>query len=602
MPSGPLERVHRFEDAAAVAALLAMAAIPVVELALRNALGIGIPGAGGYVEYLTLWVAFIGVMIASREGRHLGLAAGEVALPAAWRAIAGAISTAASVAVAAGLLVSAFHYVVAETASAARIAGWLPVWIAETVLPAAFAVALVRFWVGGSRWAGAVGLAAALGVAMAPNELVAALVWPGIVALVLAVASGAPIFVALGGAALLLFHGDGVPVAAVAVEVQRIVVSPTIPTIPLFTLTGYLLAEGGAGPRLVRLFRALFGWAPGGMVVATILVCAFFTTFTGASGVTIVALGGLLLPVLVQNGFGERFALGLVTSTGSIGLMFPPSLAVILYAVIARVAIPDLFLAALVPGVLMVAALGTFGVIRGHGEGVRRTPFEAGEAARAAWQAKWEIVLPVIVLGGIFGGFATLVEAAALTVVYTLAVQTIVHREMSGRRDVPAIVLRCATLIGGVFVILGAAMGLTNYLVDAEVPMKAADWVQAHLDSRLAFLIALNVSLLIVGCLMDIFSAIVVAVPLILPIAEAFGIAPLHLGVIFLVNLELGYLTPPVGMNVFLAAFRFEKPLTEIWRAVLPFFAVLLAVVLLVTYVPALSLWLPGDGAQPNLR
>jgi tripartite ATP-independent transporter DctM subunit len=361
-------------------------------------------------------------------------------------------------------------------------------------------------------------------------------------------------------------------------------------------LTGYLLAEGGASRRLVRLFRALFGWMPGGLAIATTLVCAFFTTFTGASGVAILAVGGVLLPVLLKNGYGERFSFGLLTSTGSIGLLFPPSLAVILYGVVSHVPIPDLFMAGIIPGFLMIAVVCVLGVREAVRAKVPRPSFNGREALSALWESKWEISLPAVVLVGIFGGFTTLTEAAALTVVYALGVETMIHRDLHLTRDVPAILVKCVTLIGGVFVILGVAMGLSNYLVDAEVPMQAAAWVKAQVDSRILFLLALNLFLLIVGCFMDIFSAIVVVVPLIVPISQVFGIHPLHLGMIFLVNLELGYLTPPLGLNLFLAAYRFDRPGVSIYRSAVPFLLVLVLVVLVVTYVPSLIIGVPGSG------
>jgi tripartite ATP-independent transporter DctM subunit len=310
--------------------------------------------------------------------------------------------------------------------------------------------------------------------------------------------------------------------------------------------------------------------------------------------VTILALGGLLLPVLIKNGYPERFSVGLLTATGSLGLLFPPSLAVILYGVVAHVPISDLFKAGIVPGFLLVAAISIFVVREGLRSKVPRPAFDVREMATAVWESKWEILLPVVALVAIFGGFCTLIEAAAITVVYALVVETVIHRELHITRDLPQVLVKCITLIGGVFVILGVAMGLTNYLVDAEVPMKAAEWVQAHISSRVLFLLTLNLFLLIVGSLMDIFSAIVVVVPLILPIGQAFGIHPLHLGMIFLTNLELGYLTPPVGMNLFLASYRFDKPLVEVYRHAIPFFLVLLLVVLLITYIPALTIGAAG--------
>lgn len=590
------------ESLLAGAALLAMGLLPVIEMVVRAAGGGGIPGAQGFVQHLTLWVAFLGAMMATREGRHLSLSTGLKIFPDRVQHFGDLLAAAATAAVSAGLFWASFQFVKAEYEFSMGAGGhWLPVWVMESVLPFAFLVITVRVVVRPkdravrlAALAGAAMTAALIGLGMAIDEgllgymvFPASLVWPCLIALLVAAVMGAPIYVVIGGAALLLFLGEDVPVASVPVETYRIVVSPAIPAIPLFTLTGYLLAETNAGERLVRLFRALFGWLPGGLPIVVTLVCAFFTTFTGASGATILALGGLLLPVLLQNHYPDRFSLGLLTATGSIGLLFPPSLAVILYAVIAHVPIPDMFMAGIVPGAIMVGAVCLYGVWIGRSKTTPRTPFEAGEALGAVWEAKWEIALPVIVLVGLFGGYATLVESAAITVVYTLVVGLFVHRDLDFAKGLPGGVRKCVILIGGVFTILGVAMGLTNYMVDAEVPMRAADWVEVNVASKLVFLLALNVFLLVVGCLMDIFSAIAVVVPLILPIAAVFGVNPLHLGVIFLANLELGYLTPPVGINLFLSAYRFDKPVVEVWRAVLPFLAILALVVLLVTYVPS---------------
>ncbi len=407
-------------------------------------------------------------------------------------------------------------------------------------------------------------------------------------ALALGAVIGLPIFVMLGGIALVLFYGDGVPTAAIPVEIYRLVVSPSIPAIPLFTLTGFVLASGNAAQRLVRLFDALFGWLPGGTVVAATLVCAFFSAFTGASGVTILALGGLLLPALRASGARESFSVGLITTTGSIGLLFPPSLAVILYGVVAQVPIPDLFRAGALPGVLLVAAISLYSVAASRGRSVSAGTFDARAARRALWECRYELMLPVVVLIALFGGFATLIEAAAISAFYVIVIEVFVRRDVSLRADLQRELVRCATLLGGVFAIIGVAMGLTNFLVDAMIPMKLVAWVGAHVESRIVFLLMLNALLLIVGCLMDIFSAIIVVLPLIIPASRLFGIDPLHLGVIFLLNLEIGYLTPPVGMNLFLASYRLDKPIIEIYRSVVPFLAVLVAVLLIVTFVPAL--------------
>ncbi len=582
------------EDGLTAAALLAMGILPVLELVLRTFFRTGVPGSSGYVQHLTLWVGFLGAMIASRERSQLTLSTGLEFLPASLREAAGLLATFVSAAVVTGLMWASLQLVCAEMESPARIAGWVPIWVTQAVLPAALAVILLRFVTQAGQWRGrllvSLGIlaAAVIGFPLAPYA--GQFRWVMIAALIAAAILGAPVFVVLGGTALVLFLAEGVQVAAIPVETYRIIVSPLIPTIPLFTLAGYILAEGGASRRLVRLFRALFGWMPGGLAIAATLVCGFFTTFTGASGVTILAVGGLLLPTLLQNGYPERFSVGLLTGTGSIGLLFPPSLAVILYAVVARIPIPDLFKASLLPGIIMVGAVCLFGVREAIRSKVPRPAIDLREAAAAVWASKWDILLPVIAFVGIFGGFTTLIEAAAITVVYALMVETVIYRDLHVTRDLPRVLVKCVTLIGGVFIILGVAMGLTNYLVDAEVPAKAALWVQGHIQSRLLFLLTLNIFLLIVGCLMDIFSAIVVVVPLILPISQVFNINPLHLGVIFLANLELGYLTPPVGMNLFLASYRFERPLVEVYRYAVPFLLVLAAVVLLITYVPALTL------------
>jgi tripartite ATP-independent transporter DctM subunit len=324
------------------------------------------------------------------------------------------------------------------------------------------------------------------------------------------------------------------------------------------------------------------------LAVAATLLCAFFTTFTGASGVTILALGGLLLPVLLKSGFREDFSIGLLTSTGSLGLLLPPSLVVILYGVIAHVPIIDLFKAGLVPGGLLIAPICLACVWQGFKTGAGRAPFVFREAFTAIWIAKWEVIMPIFLLVIIFGGFCTLVEASAVLVVYAFIVEVLIYRDL-GLQELLRMLVKCAALIGGVLIILGVAMGLTSYLVDAQVPMHAATWATKHLQTKWIFLLALNGGLIIVGCLMDIYAALVVVVPLILPMAESFGVHPAHLGIIFLANLQLGYLTPPVGMNLFLGSFRFERPLTGVSRDAFPFLLMMAAVVLLITYIPWLS-------------
>jgi tripartite ATP-independent transporter DctM subunit len=384
---------------------------------------------------------------------------------------------------------------------------------------------------------------------------------------------------------------DGSPLSGVPGESYRLSTSALLPAIPLFTLAGYLLSAGGSGQRLLRLFSALVGWLPGGLAIVITLVLALFTPLTGASGVTILALGGLMLPMLVQAGYPQRDGVGLVTVSGSIGVLLPPSLPVILYAFYAELPLDQLFVGGLLPGLLLVAGVAGYGAWTGWRGGAQRSAFDARELAAAAWQAKWEVLLPPVLLGAIFAGWVTLVEAAALTVAYALLLECVVFRELSVRQDLPKVVRESATLVGGFMIILGVALALTNYLILAQLPMRILGWVQEGIRSPLLFLLALNAFLIVVGALMDIYSAIIVVVPLIAPMAKAYGIDPVHLGIVFLANMQLGYLMPPMGENLFLAAYRFDQPLARIYRASLPYLAVLLVVVLLVTYWPALTLW-----------
>jgi tripartite ATP-independent transporter DctM subunit len=410
-----------------------------------------------------------------------------------------------------------------------------------------------------------------------------------LVALAVAVVLGAPLFVALGGLAVLLFRHADVPLAAISAEIYRLVVSPTLPTIPLFAFAGYILTVGNVSRRLVRFFRAIVGWMPGGIAVVTVLVCTFFTTFTGASGVTIVALGGILLPALLGERYPERFSLGLLTSSGSLGLLFPPCLPVILYAVVAGIAVDKMFLGGLLPGVFLTAVMAAWAVRGGVRAQATRTPFSWKELGAAAWEAKWDLLLPVIVLLGIFGGFATTVEAAAMTVLYAALVEILIQRDVSPRKLLSSSGTETTRLVGGFLLLLMAATGLTGYMVDAGVPQTILEWVRSAVGSRIAFLLILNGFLLVIGGFMHIFSAIVIIVPIIAPLAAAYGVHPVHLGIIFLANLEIGFLMPPVGMNLFMSAYRFERPFGQVVRSVLPFLLLLLAGVLVITYVPELT-------------
>jgi C4-dicarboxylate transporter DctM subunit len=407
---------------------------------------------------------------------------------------------------------------------------------------------------------------------------------------------GAAMFTVFGALALLAYQSAGLDTSLVISELARLATLPLLRALPMFALAGYVLAESKASERLLRVSRAAFGWLPGGLTLVTIVACTLLTAFTGASGVTLVAMGGLLLPALLKEGYQEKFSLGLLTSGGNMGVLFVPSLPLILYAVIANpisseVTIDRLFVAALVPGVLSLAALALYGSWISVRQRVPRSRFSIRELLTSIWVARWEIPLPLVVLGGIYSGKLVVSEAAVITAAYTMIVEVLIYREIR-LRDMAAIIRNSMMLVGGVLLILGMGMAITNYLVDQEVPMKILEVVKSHVHSTIVFLIILNLFLLIVGCMMDIYTAIIVVVPLLVPMALQFGVNPIHLGVIFLANLAIGYSTPPIGMNLFIAAIRFDKTIMQLARASWPFLLILLVVLALITYVPALSLFL----------
>lgn len=409
---------------------------------------------------------------------------------------------------------------------------------------------------------------------------------------------GAPLFSVIAASTLFGFHQADVDLSVIAIEIYRIVDTPVLVSIPLFTFAGYLLSESNASRRLVRVTDALIGGIPSGLAVVSLAACAFFTALTGASGVTIIALGALLYPALKEAGYSQRFSLGLITSSGSLGLLFPPSIALILYGIIAQqlnvgssVSIDDLFLAGLLPGLLMLVMLAGWSIWANRNNETKPDKFSAKEAATAVREAIWEIPLPFVILGGIFSGFLAISEAAAISVVYVLVVEILIYREIPLKR-LPDIMRDSMILVGAVLIILGVSLASTNYLVDADVPTKMFEIIKSQIDSKLTFLIVLNLFLLGLGMLLDIFSAIIIIVPLILPIAVGYGVHPVHLGIIFLANMQIGYFTPPVGMNLFIASYRFRKPVSELYYATIPFMLVLFVAVLIITYWPGLSLGL----------
>ncbi|HEB91112.1 MAG TPA: TRAP transporter large permease subunit [Deltaproteobacteria bacterium] len=415
--------------------------------------------------------------------------------------------------------------------------------------------------------------------------------------LVLALA-GAPLFAIIVSAAMLGFGAEEIDLQVIAIEIYRLAEMPILLAIPLFTFAGYLLGESDAPHRLVRLTNALLGWLDGGLAIVALVACALFTAFTGASGVTIVALGALLYPALRESDYPDRFSLGLITTSGSLGLLFAPALPLILYGVVAQqmnvepdVRIEDLFAAGLIPGMLMLVLLSAYSIWQVRGRGNARIPIRWRDARAAILEAGWEIPLPIVVLGGIYTGTFALSEAAAVTAIYVLLVEVGIRREIP-LRQLPAVMRESMVLVGAIMIILGVSLASTNYLIDTEVPARLFDLIRTRIDDRFVFLMLLNLFLLMLGMILDIFSAIVIMVPIILPIAIGYGIHPVHLGIIFLANMQIGYITPPVGMNLFIASHRFDRPVLEVYRATLPFFVILLISVLLITYVPWISLLL----------
>jgi tripartite ATP-independent transporter DctM subunit len=400
---------------------------------------------------------------------------------------------------------------------------------------------------------------------------------------------GVPIFVVIAGLTIYLLFSSQIDISAIIIEMHRMATTPVLVAIPLFTFAGYLLSASGAPQRLIRLSNAILGWMPGGLSVIALVTCAVFTALTGATGLTIIALGGILLPAMMRGRYSEVFSLGLLTTSGTLGLLFPPSLPLIIYAIVAKVRIDQLFIAGLLPGLLLVVLLSAFCVYKSVRTDVPKTKFQLKELVTATREILWELPLPFVVLGGIYSGYFAVSEAAAITAVYVLFAEVVIYRDIR-IRELPEIMKKSMLLVGGILLILGAAMGLTNYLVDAEIPMRLLDFVKANIESRIIFLVVLNIFLLVVGCTMGIFSALVVVVPLLAPITKAYGIDPIHLGIIFLANLEIGASIPPLGINLFIASMRFEKPILRLYLASLPFIAILLLALAVITYVPWFSL------------
>jgi len=607
-----------------LAALAVMTALPLAASVIRRAnwQGEGHPigtllykSAAPLTQHLTLVVAFVGAVLAARSNTLLTLSTSTF-LPAAVQGAAKAFTGGLGALLCAVLSYASGVMVAADRPAGELVAVGIPVWVFELVMPVGYA--LIGLWLlwwafGRSKerlaMAALILLAAVLFMPARLNQmpgLVAALQGPwartaGIAVIVGATLAGLPLFLLLGGLALLLFWGNGTPLASVPAATYQLAANEYLPAVPLFTMAGHIMASGGACKRLVRVFDALLGWMPGGLAIVAALVFAFFTAFTGGSGVTILSLGGLMLPILIRSKYPVGFSVGLLTASGSIGLLFPPSLPVILYGVRSFTMvngqpyvapIDQLFIAGIVPGLFLVGLVAAWGIRTGLLTGAGRTAFGLREAIASVWDAKWELILPFIIVAGYLSGLMSLVETGALTLLWTVVAECYIYGDLHLRDKLMPVVADGSALIGGVLLVLGAALGFTNYLVDSRAPDLLAAFVQAHVHSKFAFLLLLNVFMIIVGSVIEIYSAILVVVPLITPMGAAFGVNPVHLGIIFLANLELGYLAPPVGLNLLLASYRFNKPMAEVARATLPFLLILTLGVLLITYVPVMSLGL----------
>lgn len=583
-----LTLLQRAEVWAAVVLFALMTLLPAAESLVRRFLKTGIPGAVLYTQHFTLWVGFLGALAATGFGKHLALATGEL-IPAgrlrrASEVYVGGLSAGICV-----LLAYASSILINVMRAAERdLPGGIPEWWSQVVMPAALALMALRFaWRASPKWWGkllAVAIACGIGATGLLENHAEALRLPAAIAIIAGVLLGAPLFVAMAGLAMVLFFAEGTPIASVPTAMYQMVESVSLPAIPLLTAAGYVLAEGGASRRLLRLARAVVGWAPGSMAIMVVIICTAFTTVTGGSGVTILALGGLVMPMLKQERYPEGFSLGLVTSAGSLGLLFFPSLPVILYAVVAKESPTDLYAAGLLPGLLLVLLVALYAIFVGVRRKTPRQPFDVAELGRAFWEAKYEVAIAVVLYLLFRNGVTTIVETASLALFGAVLTQSVIFPDL--RRELPRTLARGAQLVGALILLLGVAMGLTSYLVDAEIPAALIAWTKAHISSQVVFLLVLNGVLLVLGSVLEIYSAIIILAPLLAPMAEAYGIAPLHLGVVFLANLELGFLFPPMGLNLILSSSRFNQPLVKLFKVTLPFLVIMAVGVLLVTYVP----------------
>lgn len=594
MYSRVVNRAVALEDMTLAFALAAMMLLPITEMLLRALLETGIDNVNSLIQHMTLVVGTLGAAVATREKKLLAFAGTKLLSTRAAR-YANYFSMTVSVIICAVLLMASISFIAIERTSGLVIAYDIPLWVIQGIIPVSFTIIMVRLFedAGFSLFSVTITvvIVTTLTVSIMYSPLsVLTLRLVMLVTVFIAALLGAPVFVVVAGAALILLWTGEIPLASMILNQYSLVSNHLLPSIPLFTLAGVFLAESKAPQRLIELFDAWFGQVRGGPAVATVFVATFFTCFTGASGVTILALGGLLMPLLVNAGYSENKSLGLITGGGSAGVLLMPALPLILYAIIANVTIESMFLGGLMPAILMFLITAGWGIYVQPGKNKTETrPFNKERALNALWYAKWELLLPVVLLVGMFSGLMTTLEASAMTAFYTFFIEVFIHRDLSLSKDVKRVLVKCGLLVGGILIILSVSLGLTNYMVDVQASDHIIDWVKGSIENPLIFLLALNLFLLVVGCFVDIFSAIVVVAPLIVPVGLAFGIHPVHLGILFLANMELGYLTPPVGMNLFFASSRFEQSMYAVCRSVIPLFCILAIGVLIITYVPWLS-------------
>ena len=592
------EYINRSENLLTIGVFSILTIFPAVEIFTRLLGRPGIPASPILVQHMTLWIGFIGAVLATRQNKLLSLTRDPLFSPDSVFSNGRWIAKNISFVIIGALFWGSINLVMIEYNYPIQISPGIYRWVIQLIMPIGFLLIGFQILIKSSKENSLRILMLIIGILfvfIGNNDVFRDSVyflWISVAFILFSMIYGTPIFIGLGGLAVLFFWHDYTPISAISAETYRIVVSPTLPTIPLFTLAGYILAESKSSERIFYLFRAAFGWIPGGTPIVIVFLCGFFTALTGGSGVAILALGGLLFPLLKKEGYSELFSLGLITLAGSLGLLFPPSLPLIIYGVTARVSIKDLFIGGLIPGIIIALVIAAYSIFQGYTQHVERQSFSIQKIIKELKNSFWEVIIPFLILFGVFGGYTTLVETSATLVVYILFVEVYIYKDLK-LNDLPRIVLDCATLIGGVLIILGVAMGFTSYLVDAQIPMLLMDWVEQNISSKYVFLLLLNILLLVVGCLIDIFSAIIIIVPLITPLLTLFpDIHPVHLAVIFIANLELGYLTPPVGMNLFLSAYRFEKDMPTVYKATLPFFLLSVLIVLAITYIPIISLGL----------